>query len=165
MEYNLVEVWLRRDPARWIAGVLGGIFACAVAMGLAGLIAQSTGHEFLFPVKLMGTIVLGSAATEVGSNMDSVIAGGAVVGAICVFFGVVFAHFTGTNSLAALLPMGVVWGIFSWIFLWNLFLQSYTTIFAARIPSGPIFPICIAYGLALSSIAFFDPLLRGKSKA
>ncbi len=165
MEYNLVEIWLRRDPARWIAGALGGLFAGAVAMGVAMLLAQMGGLELEFPIKLMGTLILGSPATEIGENRESILAGASVIGAICIFWGVIFAHFTGTNSFKVLLPMGLVWGIFSWIFLWNLFLQSFKPIYAARIPSGPVLPICLTYGLALASIAFFDPVFRrGKKK-
>jgi hypothetical protein len=163
MEYNLVEIWLRRDPTRWIAGALGGVFAAVVAMVVAMVIAQSAGYEVWLPIKLMGTPILGAAATEIG-NTSGILAGAFLTGMICVFWGVIFAHFTGTNSVSALLAMGLVWGTFSWIFIWNLFLPSFTTIFAARISAGAAFPVCIAYGLALASVAFIDPVLRGSKQ-
>jgi hypothetical protein len=159
MEYNLVEVWLRRDPVRWLAGAIAGALACSIALLVASLLAQAAGYEFYFPIKLMGTPLLGASATVTG-EFAGVWAGCAVSGLICIFWGVIYAHFIGTNSLAALLPMGLVWGVFSWIFTWNLFLQSFRTIFDARLSSGGAFLVCMAYGLSLSTLAFFDRLLR-----
>jgi hypothetical protein len=159
MEYNLVEIWLRRDPIRWLSGVLGGLVAGVIAMLVGMLIATSTGMEASFPIKLMGTIVLGASATELNQTQGAVV-GFLVLEFICVFWGVIFAHFTGTNSLKALLPMGLVWAAFSWIFIWNLFLPSFNTILAAQVSAGAALPVCIAYGLGLSTISFFDSALR-----
>jgi len=160
MEYNLVEMWLRKDPTRWVAGALAGLFAGAVAMGLAVFIASSIGLEPFFPLKLIGTILLGPSATEIG------VANGAITGAVLfesltLFLGVIFSHFVGSNKMGALLPMGLVWGIFSWIFIWNLFLQSFRPIFVAKVSSSPVFLVCLVFGLALTSVKLFDPLLRG----
>ena len=162
MEYNLVEVWLRFDPRRWIAGVLAGLLASAVAMGVGMIISVNAGMDLWFPVKLVGSIILGPSATNTQLS-SGIIAGAALTAVACSFWGFVFAHFTGTNSLKALIPMGVVWGLFSWIFIWNLFMQSFHPIYAAHISSGAVFPICIAYGVALASVSFFDPLLRGRA--
>jgi hypothetical protein len=162
MEFNLVEIWLRRDPVRWIAGVFGGLFAGAIALGLAMIIAQMAGHEVVYPAKLMGATILGPSATEIGPDMKSVFTGLAVFELICAFWGFVYAHFTGTNSIKALFLMGLVWGAFSWIFTWNLFLQSSRPILWAGIPSTLTFPICMAYGISLVSVAFFDSIFRGK---
>jgi hypothetical protein len=159
METNLLEIWLRRDPIRWVAGALGGLFAGALAMAVAILIAFSLDWDPLFPIKLLGTPLLGASATEIQTTQGAV-AGALLIEAICIFWGIVFAHFTGTNSVRALLGMGLAWGAFSWIFIWNLFLQSFKPIFAARIPAGPAFPVCMTYGLALASVAVFDRMLR-----
>lgn len=159
MEYNLVEVWLRKDPVRWVAGVLAGLFAGAVAMAVAMAISVHYQFEPTFPLQLVGTIALGPSATEIG-NMSGTIAGSVILGCLCSFLGFIFAHFTGTNAVGSLLAMGLVWGTFSWIFIWNLFMQSFRPIFAARIPSGPVFPICIAFGLALASVSVFDRVMR-----
>ncbi|MEO5970476.1 MAG: hypothetical protein ABIQ95_11165 [Bdellovibrionia bacterium] len=164
MEYNLVEMWLRKDPVRWIAGALAGLFAGVVAMAVAALIASSIGLEPVFPLKLIGTILLGPSATEIG------VTGGAITGAIIfesitLFLGVIYAHFVGSNKMSALLPMGLVWGVFSWIFIWNLFLQSFRPIFVARVSSSPVFLICIVFGLALASVKLFDRVLRGTKPA
>ena len=162
MEYNLVEVWLRKDPARWIAGAFAGLLAGAVAMAVAMMIAASQGFEAWFPAKLVGTILLGPSATEIGL-MGGVVAGLFLFEVVCLIFGMIYAHFTGTNNIKALLGMGLVWGAFSWVFIWNLFMQSFKPIFAAQIPSTPVFPVCIAYGLSLASVAFFDRLFRSKA--
>lgn len=162
MEQNLVEIWLRRDPVRWIAGILGGLFAGAVAMAVAMALASSSGLEPTFPAKLMGTIVLGPEATEIGQS-QGMIAGVAIFELICLFWGFVYAHFTGTNKLSALLPMGLVWGVFSWIFIWNLFMQSILPIRAAQIPTAAALLICVTYGVSLASVSIFDGIFRGKT--
>jgi hypothetical protein len=51
--------------------------------------------------------------------------------------------------------MGLVWGTFSWIFLWNLFMQSFRTIYVAQIPSASVFAIWMTFGISLTSLAFF----------
>lgn len=160
MEYNLVEMWLRRDPIRWVAGVLAGLLAGTLTLGFAGWVAQQSGFEFFFPVKLMATTVLGPSATAFDAPINSIYLGAGVFYALAALLGFVFAHFTGVNSLYALLPMGLVWGIFSWIFIWNLFLQSFRPIFAAQLSSGLVLPICLVFGLSLASVAFFDRVMR-----
>lgn len=161
-DINLVELWLRRDSTRWVAGAFAGILAGAMAMVVAMIFSKAAGYEIWFPLKLMAAIPMGASATEVGTNMAAIITGLIVYGVLCVFLAMVYAHFTVTNLLSALLGMGLVWGIFSWIFIWNLFLPSFRVIFAAKLPSGPAFLICIVFGLALTSVAFFDRVLRGR---
>jgi len=160
MEQNLVEIWLRRDPTRWFAGALAGLFAGAVAMLVSvGITSSFSNYEPWFPIKLMGTIALGASSTEIGQS-QGIIAGILVFEILSLFWGFVYAHFTGTNRLFALLPMGLVWGIFSWIFLWNLFLQSVKPIVAAHVPTACVLLICVTYGLTLSSVSVFDRILR-----
>jgi hypothetical protein len=162
MEYDLVAVWLRKDPIRWLSGALAGVVAGAVAMCVAMALASAMGMEFWFPIKLVGTIGLGPSATEYGTHLPAILTGALIFEALCLFLGVVFAHFTGTNAVRSLLAMGLVWGTFSWIFIWNLFLQSFKPINAVKIPSGAVFPVCIAFGLALACVSVFDRTLRGK---
>jgi hypothetical protein len=164
MEYNLVEMWLRKDPVRWIAGAFAGLFAGAVAMGVAMLIASQIGLEPLFPAKLIGTILLGPSSTEIGV-MNGAITGGILFECLTLFWGVVYSHFVGSNKLGALLPMGLVWGLFSWVFIWNLFLQSFRPIFNAHVSSGPVFFVCLAFGFSLASVKLFDQILRGTKTA
>jgi hypothetical protein len=160
MEYNLVEFWLRRDPVRWLAGVLGGLFAGAVAIGLAMVLASINGYETWFPVKLMGTILLGPVATDTAPSQNAILAGLIVFEGVCVFWGFIFSHFVMATRIPSLLAMGLVWGIFSWIFTWNLFMQSFRQIFAAQIPSGLALPVCIAYGVSLVSVGIIDRLMK-----
>jgi hypothetical protein len=162
MEYNLVEIWLRRDPVRWIAGALAGLIAGAIALGLAMIMASAFGMEFWFPIKLIGTIALGPSATEIGANFSGIIAGALIFEFFCMLLGAIYAHFTGTNSVKPLLAMGLVWGTFSWIFIWNLFMQSIKSINAAKLPSGAILPICWTFGLSLACVSFFDRMMRSK---
>ena len=158
-DLNMVEVWLRADPSRWIAGIFAGWLAGAVAMGVAGIVASMGGYDFLMPVKLMATPFLGNAATAAG-NSAAVAVGFALVEAIAGFWGFVFAHFVFTNAIGSLLAMGLAWGAFTWIFTWNLFLQSFRDLNAAKISAGPAFPVCMAYGLSMVTVAVFDRMFR-----
>lgn len=161
-DINIVELWLRRDNARWMAGIAAGIVAGLVALVFAMVLSSIGGREFFFPAKLMATSILGAQATEFNAGFGTVLAGLIVYEALCAFFGFVFAHFTATNSLPALLGVGLAWGAFSWIFIWNLFLQSFSTFLNAGVGSGAVFFVCMVYGVALTSVAFFDRALRGK---
>lgn len=158
-DINLVEVWLQRKPLRWIAGILGGLVAAALAMLVAGLLAQSHGMEFLFPIKLMATPLVGSAATEFGAPASALLAGLVFIGFIGAFWGMVFGHFVFATRLPSLIGMGLTWAAFSWVFLWNLFFPSFRTIHNAHISPGAAFAVCIAFGLGMVSVAFFKRML------
>ena len=159
MEPNFVTNWLRRDPIRWISGGLAGLFSAFVAMAIAMFFASSAGLQSWFPLKLFGTILLGPSATDV-KFAQGAITGGILFAALCIFLGMVFAHFVYTNAFGALLAMGLVWGLFSWIFIFNLFMQSFKPVLAAHVPPTVAFPICVLFGLALSSVSLFDRLIR-----
>jgi hypothetical protein len=163
-EINLTDIWLRRDPARWFAGIMSGLLAGAVMLAFAMVVSAVTGNELWYPVKIPAIPFLGAAATDIGMHMTPIIVGILVHEALCAFLGFVFAHFTGTNSLSALLAMGLVWGIFSWIFLFNLFFQSFPEISALSLHRGVALFTHLAFGLALTSVAFFDRAIRGNDK-
>lgn len=160
-EFDIVEVWLRKDPKRWIAGALAGLFATVVMLAFAMVLYAALGMEAWFPVKMAALPFLGNAATEFGMNAGAIICGFLAHAALGVILGMIFAHFTGTNSLPALLGMGFVWGVFSWIFVHNLFIQSFTAIKASHLSPGTNFFVTLVFGLALTSVAFFDRALRG----
>jgi hypothetical protein len=160
-DIDLVAPWLVADKVRWIAGIAAGLFAGIVALGFAGVLASAGGMEFWFPTKLMGTWIVGAAATEIGPNSSGVLAGLVVVEALAAFWGLVYAHFVKTESLGALLAMGLVWGVFGWIFHWNLYFHSIRTIMASNVSAGAAFPVFLVWGLALTSVSFFDRALRG----
>ncbi len=160
---NLVELWLRKDVFRWLAGAMAGLFAAALALIAAILMAGVFGYELWFPIKLFATILLGPSATEFGMNLRSLVVGIAVVEMIGAVLGVLYAHFTQTNLLQALLGIGLVWGLFSWIFIWCLFLPSFKVIRYAGVSAAPAFFVCVIFGLALTSVAFFDRALRRSS--
>jgi hypothetical protein len=158
---NIVALWLRKDPTRWVAGIFAGAFAGAIALTVACFLAQSSGKEFWFPAKLLSTFILGSVGTD-NHLTKGLIVGLLVWEALAVFWGFVYSHFVATNAIGGLLPMGLVWGIFLWIFNWNLYLQSVLPIRWAAVPSGAAILICVIYGLSLSSVGFFDRVFRGK---
>lgn len=163
-DINLVEIWLRRDYVRWVAGALAGAFAGVMAI-IAGMVIVKLGHgqDVWYPVKLMATPILGRSATDFAMDPTHLIVGFLMIEAICVFWGVMYGHFVSTNRIAPLLAMGLVWGLFSWIFTWNLFLQSFKMIFATHTPSGAVFFVCLAYGFSLASISLFDRLFRKRA--
>jgi hypothetical protein len=160
-DMDLVAVWLRKDPKRWVAGAMAGLFAGAVMMLFAMVLSVALGAEAWFPIKIAALPFLGGAATEYGVNVQAIVIGAVFHEFIAMVLGIVYAHFTGTNSLPSLLGAGVVWGLFSWIFITNLFCQSFKDVFAAHIPVGAAFPVNLVFGLALTSVAFFDRALRG----
>lgn len=161
-EINLVQLWLRVDVSRWIAGALGGIFAALIAAGFAGIMVQAKGGEFLFPVKFLALPFMGNAATEMGMHMGAIIGGLIVLAVVSSILGVLYAHFTVGNNKAALWGGGFVWGTFSWIFINNLFIQSFKDVRAANISNGSAFFVLMIFGFSLTSVGFFDRMIRGK---
>ena len=160
-EMNLVAEWTRVDPIRWVSGILAGLLAGAVAMLVAGVIATWGGFEFWFPIKLMATPILGSTATEIGMNLGPIIVGLMVIEFLAVFWGVIYSHFVYSNNTGPLLAMGLVWGVYLWIFNWNLYFQSFKTISVTNLPRSWVMVVCLSYGLSLSTVRFFDRAFRG----
>jgi hypothetical protein len=160
-DIDLVATWLVADKARWMAGIAAGLLAGLLAMGFAGVLSVAGGMEFTFPLKLMGSAILGPHATELGPNLGAVITGLLLVEALAAFWGFVYAHFVKTNVLGSLLAMGLVWGVFGWIFHWNLYFHSIKTILTANISAAAAFPVFLVYGLSLTTVAFFDRAFKG----
>lgn len=159
-DINMVEVWLRKNPSRWIAGVLSGLFAGLVALVFAMVLSAVLGAEFLFPAKLPAVPFLGRVATEYGFHLVPILVGVLVHLTLCSVLGLVFSHFVFTNSVKALLAMGLVWGLFSWVFIYNLFVQSFTMVLALEPSPGPAFFVNVIFGLSLASLAFFSKITR-----
>lgn len=166
-DLNVVEIWTRIDPVRWIAGVIAGLVAGGLSLFVAMVFSVLSGRDIWFPAKLLATTVLGAGATALDAGAGTIIVGVLVYEGICTFWGVVYAHFTGTNSLSSLLPMGLAWSAWHWVFTWCLFLQSFQTVFVAvsTYTYLPVLFICLVYGLSLSSVAFFDQIIRGPGKS
>jgi hypothetical protein len=159
-DLNIVALWLRKDPVRWVAGALAGAFAGFISLAFAMVLASALGFEFLYPAKLAALPILGNVATAYDSS-TGVIVGILFYEALCALLGVFYAHVTATNSFPALLGAGLTFGAFSWIFLFNLYFQSFTAFHWAHIPPGAAFPVLMVFGISLASVAFFDRILRG----
>lgn len=160
----LVAHWLKFDVARLLSGLVAGVFAGAAALLVSMVLCLKVGYEGSFAIKLFATLLHGPAATEYGSHSVGFLSGLVLFEFLCGFWGMVYAHFVFTQKWSGLLAMGVVWGLFSWIFQWNLFLQSFHTIYAVHIPAQAAFPVCLTYGVALSSLGFFSNLFVKKGK-
>lgn len=160
---NLVELWLRVDPVRWIAGAFAGLFAGVLMVAASMFVAALLGAEIWFPVKIAAVPFLGASATEYGTALKPIVTGLIVHETICLVLGVIYAQVTATNYLPGLLGVGFVWGTFSWVFITNLFIQSFTEVFALSISPAAAFPVNLVFGLSLTSVAFFDRLLRGRA--
>jgi hypothetical protein len=158
-DVNVVALWTSVDLTRWISGCIAGVIAAALAMIVGGIIATTHGFEFIFPIKLLGTAILGNVATGYGSTAG-LMAGLGVLAIMTVGWGFVFGHFVRTNSFIGLLGMGFTWGAFSWIFEWNLFLHSFKDIGACNVPSSAAFACCMAYGFGMMTIALVDKAIR-----
>src|SRR4051794_9245062 len=92
-DMNLVEMWTRKDPTRWVAGILAGLFAGLVSLVAAGLVSSAAGYEFWFAPKLAATIVLGGKATYTGMNPVSIGVGVVLYEVVAAFLGFAYAHF------------------------------------------------------------------------
>ncbi len=159
-EYKIVESWLKVDLVHWGAGALAGSAAAILAAIVGGFISLLGGYELVFPFKLFAGLFLGPTALAYDSGFLSIFVGIAFLTLLGAFLGFVFSHFTRTNNIKALIPMGCVWGIFSWIFIWNLFLPSFQTFYAVHLPSGPAFLVCVLFGALLAMTSKLDALLR-----
>lgn len=159
-DMDMVSLWLNPDLRRLIAGAIAGVFAGVVAALAGGLLAVMGGQEFLFSFKAMATIVMGGAATYYGMGL-SLLVGFLVIAVLCAILGAAYAHFSVTQALQPLMLVGLVWGLFSWIFLFNLFFPSFHSYMALQLPQGATFFVCVVFGLALTSVSFFDRAMRG----
>ena len=162
VDFNLVEVWLRWSPRRLLAGALAGLFAGLVYLAVSGLLFRAQGLGFWMSFKVSALPCLGSSATEFGFNLRPILVGFFVTELLCAFLGMIYAQMTGLNELPVLVGAGFVWGIFSWIFITNLFTQSFTDVFAAQLPSGRLIFADLAFGFSLVSVKVFDGLLGGR---
>lgn len=165
MELQLTQIWLRKDTTRWAAGVLAGLVAGVAMLLFSMVLSALMGNEFWAPMKLPAVPFLGGAVMEYGIHPGSMLFGLAVHLVVAAFWGFVYAHFTGTNSLPALLGVGVSWGLFSWVFLANLMTQSFREIYAYGGSRGAALFACLVYGISLTSVAFFDRMLRSKKNS
>ena len=71
-EVSLTEIWLRKDPKRWMAGAMAGVFAGLVMMAAAMLVSATFGPELWFPVKVAALPFLGGGATELGFHLGAI---------------------------------------------------------------------------------------------
>ncbi len=159
-DLDLIALWIRFDPKRWVAGALAGLTAGVIMAVVAMALATAGGYEVWYPLKLAALPILGGSATELGSSVPGLFVGAIAHELLCMLLGIVFSHFAATNSLPALLGAGLVWGLFSWIFLSNLFFRSFADVTAAEIPRGAALLCNVVFGLALTSVAGFDRLFR-----
>lgn len=160
-DFDLIALWLRKDPKRWVAGAMAGVFAGLVAMVFAGILCVASGSEFWFAFKVPALPILGAEATTLGFHLPAIAVGLVAYSALCAVLGAVYSHFAATNAIKPLLAVGLVWGLFSWIFICNLFIQSWRVVFDAKLSSAGMLFMCLVFGLSLSTVAFFDRVIRG----
>lgn len=163
MEQNLTDVWLRKDPVRWVAGALAGCVGGAAMLLFSIILAKLAGMDGLYLVKLAASPWVGDAAMEYSPSPMVLIAGGVQLAILFSFLGATFAHFAATNALPALLGLGLSWGAFGWVFITNLFSQSYRPVVVAEVPRGFAFFAWMVFGIGLTSVAFFDRTLRKRA--
>lgn len=160
-EMNLVAEWLRVDPTRWIAGAIAGVFAGVMMLALGMVFATAFGQEAMYPFKVAAVPFLGGHATDL-TNGSAIFIGLLAQSFFSGIWGVIFSHFVFTNSRAPLLAMGLVWGIFNWIFVHNLFMRAFPDYLALDISSGVTIFCDLFWGISLTSVAVFDRMLRKK---
>jgi len=159
-EWNIVDLWLRKDPVRWLAGAFAGLFAAIIIMVFAMLYCKSHGVDIWAPLKFPAIPVLGGAALEVGFQIKAIVLGGLMFVVLALVLGVFYAHMTAVNHMGALFGVGITWGVFSWIFIGNLFSSSFREMFVVDVPKNISFLAWVIFGLSLMSVSFFDKKLR-----
>ncbi len=162
-DLDIVAIWLRVDPIRWISGIFAGVFAGIVALAFAMFLAKLGGMDVLLPVKLGAIPFFGNEAMELGFVVQNVLVGFITMMFICAVLGFCYAHFTGVDATPmVLLGSGLTWGLFSWIFIFCLFIQSFEDIRTMELPKGPAFFVMLVFGLSLASVSFFQRIIRGR---
>ena len=164
-EFNLVAIWLRTDPARWIAGAFAGIFSAGVMWVATLLYEASSGGDVWFLLKAFAVPALGGGAMASGFHLHAILVGCVVLGLLAIILGVVYSHMTGTNRFIPLFGMGLTWGVFSWIFLNNLFSSSWREVYVLQIPKSHALFAWLIFGVSLVSVSFFDQLFRLSSSS
>lgn len=162
-EMNLVALWLTFDLPRMIAGMFAGVTAGLIALVFAGILAKAGGLEFWYPFKIPAAPILANDAMTYGMTF-AIVLGTVVHSVICAVLGMVYSHFIKWNKLSALLACGFVWGTFSWIFINNLFVNSFQNIRELAIPKGPAFFVLLVFGFSLSTIKIYDRIICGRSR-
>jgi hypothetical protein len=143
-----------------MAGAFGGLFAALMMWAFTAILKNSAGQEGWFLLKVFAVPVIGGKAMATGFHLHAILTGGAIFALLSVVLGTVYAHFTGTNNIGALLAMGAVWGSFAWVFLNNLFSSSFRELFVLQIPKGPALFAWMVFGLSLASVSFFDRMFH-----
>lgn len=156
---SFVAPWLKIDPTRWMAGWLTG--ALGASCGIAGSMALAAYHgvEAEFPPRLLATLLLGPEATTF-QHPSSLWVGFGVAKVIGGFWGLVYGHFVWAEKISASLGMGLTWGLFAWIFNWNLFLQSFSSIAAAEVSPAAGLLSCLIYGLSFLAFPSILKIIR-----
>ncbi|MBL7716918.1 MAG: hypothetical protein JNL01_15750 [Bdellovibrionales bacterium] len=159
-DINLIEMWLKIDPTRWIAGAMGGLTAGWIAMAVAMIFSAAAGLELYFPIKAVAAALLGSSATESGMHIGAILTGAIGHSILAAVLGVAYAHFSVKNHLSVLLGTGFVWGTFSWVFIFCLFSQSFQGWNALALHRGAGLALNLVFGFSLATVAVFDKMLR-----
>lgn len=159
----MVAYWEKIDHYRLLAGALTGLIGGIITVFIALFLSAYWGLESLYPIKLFATICMGSSATELGDRTDVLLTGGLVIFGLFSILGLIFSHFVFARSIFGLFWMGIVWGIFSWIFIWNLFLQAFKPILNSGVNSSSVLLLCLIYGSSLLMLKWIEPLVRKQS--
>jgi len=163
-ELNVVAAWLSWDTRRVVAGAAAGAFAGLVALLLAMVLSAVNGLDLWFPAKFAALPVLGGTALRYDNTM-AIGVGLIVHQTLSMVLGMFYSHFTINNVTSRLFGAGLVWGIFSWIFISCLFVQSFPDIAAVNLPKSAYLLVNMVFGLSLMSVSMFDRAVRGGEKA
>lgn len=164
MEFNLVEIWLRKDPVRWVAGVMAGLFAALVMLMSTVICAKMHHSDPLFLIKAFAVPFFKGAAMEEGFHLPVIMAGATTYILLSAVLGVFYAQMTGTNHMGGLFGVGITWGAFAWVFINNLFSGAFRETIALNLNKGAGFFAWMLFGISLMSVAAFDRMFRGSKQ-
>lgn len=127
---------VRRLPrSRDLAGgVVGGLVAGAVFIGVTGWFAYSQGNPPLAPFKLISTLVLGGTPKSIGS--EGIWIGAGIHAGLSIVFGVVFALFARLlRDRDALVSAGVAYG--GLVYVLDFLILGHTVVPQFQMPNQP----------------------------
>ncbi len=159
---DVSHIWTRFEP-RWIlTGILSGIGAGFIAIGLGSFFSiHYIYREAGYPFKLIGFSWVGQHALDAGAFNSGGLAGLMTHIALSALFGFVFAQFVAEwTRKRVLLLMGALGGLAVWLFWSSMFMPSFNEAMTYLLPKPVSILLHLVFGLSFGLlIVILRPLL------
>lgn len=120
------HIWNRLHFKWLMAGAFSGILSGAIILLIAIFFSIKSTGDWSQPLKLVGATVYGPKATAFGPLGAAGTLGGLIHFALCILYGVVFAHLVHEDSSRkSIIILAMVTSFIIWIFGFLLFMPSF----------------------------------------